>query len=92
MYSLPTPLSLLTSPLKKFEFKTLIKKRVIDYWETALRLEVSLCPSLLFFKSHFMSLIKTHPIWTTAGSSPSKVTMATQCKQQWPQEDIELAP
>ena len=33
--------------------------------------------SLVFFKPNWMSLTKPHPLWSTAGSSPSKVAMAT---------------
>ena len=31
----------------------------------------------MFFKPNFMSLTKTHPLWSTAGSSPSKVAEAS---------------
>ena len=76
-YHLPTPLYLLQFPMLKAPFKNLIKKKVINYWELVLRAEASLLKSLIYFKSNFMSLTQAHPIWTTAGSSPSKVTMAT---------------
>ena len=33
--------------------------------------------SLLYFKPSFMSLATPHPVWTSAGSSPAKVSMAT---------------
>ena len=76
-YSLPHPATFLSSPPTKSVFKTTVKKRVIDYWEQKLRHEASLLPSLEFFHSHYMSLTRTHPLWTTAGASPSKVVMAT---------------
>ena len=76
-YKLPHPLELLTSPPAKSSFKTLVKKSVISFWEIQLRQEASLLPSLMYFKPAFMSLTSPHPLWLTAGSSPSKVTMAT---------------
>ena len=77
MYALPHPLFLLNNRLSKFKFKKLIKKHVINYWEQILRAEANPLPSLSYFKSNFMSLTKIHPMWTTAGCSPSKVAMAT---------------
>ena len=77
MYCLPHPLELLTSPPTKSLFKTMVKKSIISYWEIELRREASLLPSLQYFKPSFMSLTSPHPLWLTAGSSPSKVAMAT---------------
>ena len=76
-YILPHPLQLLNSPPPKETFKNLIKKHVINYWEQVLRLEASVLDSLVFFKPIFMSLTTPHPLWSTAGSSPAKVAMAT---------------
>ena len=78
-YCLPHPLQLLQSPLPKMPFKKLVKKRVTDYWEQLLRAEAAdpRYSSLLFFKPSFMSLSSPHPLWTTAGSSPAQVSMAT---------------
>ena len=39
MYDLPHPLDLMSAALNKQAFKTLIKKRVVTYWETTLREE-----------------------------------------------------
>ena len=33
LYNLPTPLSLLSQPLPKSTFKSLVKKKVLDYWQ-----------------------------------------------------------
>ena len=77
MYGLPHPLDILTFPPTKTIFKTYVKKRVIDYWESLLRSEVNLLPSLTSFRPAFMSLTSPHPIWSTAGSSPTNVAMAT---------------
>ena len=50
-------------------------------WQTQLREEAKLLPSLSFFSPNFMSLTTPHPVWWTAGSSPSKIAMATV--QSW---------
>ena len=78
-YQLGQPLDLLCSPVPKETFKKLVKKRVLDYWEQHLRAEVenSNYSSLTFFKPDFMSLTKPHPLWSSAGSSPSNIVMAT---------------
>ena len=76
-YGLPHPLDILSNPLSKEKFKTMVKSSVIDYWEQKLRGEASNLSSLQYFKPSFMSLTSPHPLWTTAGSSPSMVAMAT---------------
>ena len=76
-YVLPHPLKLLQEPMKKDAYKNLVKKHVVDYWEHLLRTESEPLTSLAFFNPYYMSLTKTHPIWTTAGSSPAKIAMAT---------------
>ena len=78
-YGLPDPLHLLQSPLQKDAFKRLIKKNVLDYWEQLLRAEAAdpRYSSLTFFNPKFMSLSTPHPLWTTCGSSPSNIAMAT---------------
>jgi hypothetical protein len=76
LYGLPHPQELLSSPLSKAGFKTLVKKKVICYWETLLRAEAQPKLSLEYFKPSFMSLTSSHPMFTTAGSSPAKVSMA----------------
>ena len=65
------------SPLKKEEFKKLVKKKIISYWEILLRSEALNLPSLTYFKPSMMSLCRPHPLFSSAGSSPSKVSMAT---------------
>ena len=79
-YSLPHPLTLLEVPETKIKFKKMVKKQVIDFWEQKLRETASNLPSLEFFHPQFMSLTTTHPVITTAGSSPYRVNMSTvQC-------------
>ena len=77
LYGLPHPLDMLTCPPTKPAFKTLVKKRVLDHWESLLRSEAASLPSLVSFRPAFMSLTTPHPMWTTAGSSPANVAMAT---------------
>ena len=76
-YSLPHPTLLMSTPTPKEQFKANVKKHVNDYWEQKLRHEAQLLPSLVSFKPQFMSLTRSHPLWTMAGSSPTKVVMAT---------------
>ena len=78
-YDLPDPVHQLQDPLQKDAFKRLVKKNVIDYWEQLLRAEAAdpRYSSLTFFKPEFMSLSSPHPVWTTCGSSPSAIAMAT---------------
>ena len=76
LYSLPDPLTLLSDPPEKNAFKVLTKKRVISYWEILLRSEAKALKSLKFFRPEYMSLSKPHPIFSSAGSSPSKVSMS----------------
>ena len=76
-YNLPQPLSLLQNPLSKSSLKILVKKKIIDYWESKLRLEAQCLKSLINFRPNFMSLWKSHPLWVTAGNSPRQVSMAT---------------
>ena len=76
-YGLPHPLKFLESPPTKQRFKTLVKKSVVDYWEQKLRAEAAPMDSLLFFHPKYMSLSSPHPLWTTAGSSPTQVSMAS---------------
>ena len=75
-YSLPDPLSILTSPPNKGSFKTKTRSHVMDFWESKLRVAAAKLDSLCFFKANFYSLSKPHPIWSTAGSNPYEVEKA----------------
>ena len=48
----------------------------MDYWETKLRAEASLLPSLGFFKPSFMSLKFPHKLWTSTGNKIYEVSKA----------------
>lgn len=77
LYDLPHPSNLVADPLKKEHFKCLVKKKIISYWEGILRHEAAQLKSLNFFHPNYMSLLKPHPLWISAGSNPMKVAMAT---------------
>ena len=76
-YSLPHPLKLLQSAFSKDQFKSMVKKSIINYWEVKLRAEAALLPSLEYFHPQYMSLISPHPVWTTAGPLSYHVAMST---------------
>ena len=78
MYELPHPLTILEDPPSKENFKKLCKAKVVSYWETKLRGESSLLPSLKYFHPQYMYLTKPHPIWLTAGSNPYELSKAIQ--------------
>ena len=78
MYFLPHPLQILDNPPKNEVFKSLIKSHIVDHWEKKFRGEANLLPSLKFFKTHFMSLTKPHPIWSSLGSNPYEAAKAVQ--------------
>ena len=76
LYQLPHPLHLLHSPPSKDQFKKLTKAHVLSYWETKLRAEADLLPSLVYFHPKFMSLTAPHRLWTTAGKNTYEVAKA----------------
>ena len=75
-YNLPHPIQLLDYPPTKEQFRKLAKSRVVDFWEQKFRGEAAILPSLSFFHPEFMSLLKPHQIWVTAGSNPYEVSKA----------------
>ena len=77
-YNLPHPLKILDFPPSKDDLKKLTTAKVLSYWETKLRGEASLLPSLQNFKPEFMSLKTPHLIWRTVGSNPYEVSKAIQ--------------
>ena len=60
----------------------MVKSNIISHWANKLKVEAALLPSLKSFNPSFMSLTAPHPLWWTAGSSPSKVAMATTIQAQ----------
>ena len=74
-YGLPDPLLVLQSPPTKDTWKKICKAKVVSWWEERLRGEASLLSSLTYFKPCYMSLSRTHPLWTMA-ESPHEVSKA----------------
>ena len=74
-YQLPDPLLVLQSPPTHYQWKTLTKNKVLDWWQTKFRGVAEHMDSLEFFNPSFMSLSTPHPLWTTAGS-PFEVSKA----------------
>ena len=77
-YELPHPLQILENTPSKESFKKLVKSKIINYWESKLRGEASILPSLHHFHPEYMSLCKIHPLWSTAGSNPHEIYKAVQ--------------
>ena len=75
-YGLPDPLNTLQSPPTRQSYKTLVRQKILDWWQKKLRAEAAPMKSLHLFNANFMSLARTHPIWTSAGSSPFEVEKA----------------
>ena len=75
-YHLPHPLQLLHDPPSKDIFKKLVRSRVLDFWETKLRSEAALLPSLRYFHPNFLSLVTPHRLLKSAGSNMYEVSKA----------------
>ena len=61
-YSLPSPLFLLANPPPKSSYKSLIKRKIVDFWQGKYRRDASNLPSLQYFKPHFHSLLTHYQI------------------------------
>ena len=70
LYQLPHPMSLLEEPPTASIYNSLVKSKIVDYWEIRLRAEALQLKSAPFFNPTFMSLAKPHPIWVSCGSNP----------------------
>ena len=79
-YGLPHPLSLLSRPPPKEEYKKLVKINVAQFWQNKLRVAVKDLKSLKFFKPEFMSVLHPHPMLTTAGTSYEINKMVVQLR------------
>ena len=60
---------LLDDPPEKEVFKTLVKEKVADHWQQVYRSMVADLPSLKFFKPEYCSLLRPHPVLSTASTS-----------------------
>ena len=76
-YDLPNPLQLLDEPATKEAFKSEIKLKVVEYWQSLLRIEASPLGSLKYFKPELYSLTKAHYMWTAAASRPFECSKST---------------
>ena len=56
--------------------KSLIKNKVLDFWQSTFRKDCSPLLSSKYFKPEYMSLQKPHPIWTTCGKNSYEVAKA----------------
>ena len=65
-YGIPHPLTLLDNPPKKEQFKSTIKLKIADFWQSHYRNRSADLTSLRYFKPQFMSLLHPHPILSTA--------------------------
>ena len=54
LYSLPHPLDLLEYPRSKEEFKKLVKKRAVDYWEKLLRAVITVLLQAVLHVTYFL--------------------------------------
>ena len=79
-YLLPHPLTLLQKPLEKAAFKSLIKLRIADFWQSKLRERATELSSLRYFKAEFMSLLQPHPILRTVTDTYSVNKMVIQLR------------
>ena len=70
LYDLPSAIQLLVHPISKTAFKTIVKRKIVKYWEALLRSEASPLKSLKYFKPELYSLTKSHYMWTAAASNP----------------------
>ena len=70
-YALPHPLLLLEEQHSNEEYKSLVRAKLSEYWQSKLRTRITEdhLTSLRFFKPEFMSLLRPHPIFSTAGHS-----------------------
>ena len=76
-YGLPSPLHLLSYPLAKGAFKSLVRRKIVEYWQTLLRAEAESMSSMKYFKSELYSLTRCHYIWSTAASNPYECSKST---------------
>ena len=83
-YALPHPLKLLELPPSKENFKSILKLNITNYWQLTLSLKVrngdEEMSSLKYFHPQFMSLLRPHPILTTAGHSYDTNKMIIQLR------------
>ena len=76
-YQLPHPLDLLENPLPRKRLKRLFKLKVTEYWQHVLAQECLALKSLQHLNPLKCSLLKPHPVWTSAGSNSYEIQKST---------------
>ena len=56
--------------------KQLFRSHVTDFWQTKLRSDTSVLPSLRYFKPQYMSLSRPHPLFETCGNNSYEICKA----------------
>ena len=83
-YALPHPLKLLELPPTKETLKSLLKQNISSYWQLILskkiRNDENEMSSLKYFHPQFMSLLRPHPILTSAGHTYDTNKMIIQLR------------
>ena len=84
-YNLPNPLTLLHQPPSQKRYKCLIKNNIAQFWQEKLRAmihrgEPNELTSLKYFKPEYMSVLRPHPILTTAAHSYDVNKMVVQLR------------
>ena len=85
IYNLPNPLTLLHQPPSQKRYKCLIKNNIAQFWQEKLRAmihrgESNELTSLKYFKPEYMSVLRPHPILTTAAHSYDVNKMVVQLR------------
>ena len=75
-YELPHPSTWLSDQFSKAKVKTMARNAVHQYWRKELKTKAGTLKSLCHMKTDFMSLVVTHPLYTTCVSSPWEVEKA----------------
>ena len=76
-YGLPDPLFVLSYPDNKHQWKSCVKRQVLEHWGGRLRDHAAGLDSLEMFRASHMSLSKPSAIWTSCGSSGYEIKKAT---------------
>ena len=75
-YRLPHPSTWLVGQPSKLQVKTQARTAVHEYWRNMLQAKADTLTSLTYLRTRYMSLTKSHPLYTSCGSSPWEVEKA----------------
>ena len=75
-YRLPHPSTWLAGQPSKLQVKTEARAAVHEYWRNKLQTKADTLVSLSYMRTRFMSLTRSHPLYTSCGSSPWEVEKA----------------